>query len=688
MSPAVPHIPLSGRTGIFLFSLSLFAAVGARAGETADSTATELAGVEVTASGRQPVRRGAAGETVVDTRMLGRLYRILGEPDPVRHIQMLPGVNVSDDYASGFSVGGTGYSHSLVSLDGAPVFFPYHFGGVFSIINPAYFRHVGFRRNIPPDAVPSRLASMLEAGSPREQPRSLSASLSAGLITSGLSLRVPLSDKVSLSAAGRISYIDLLYGPLLREGKNSYRYGLSDFNASLLFTPRDSDRILLAFHGNDDRLEYSYDGSLDMLRLGWANRIASLGWTHSSEMWSSSADAWYSSLGSSLGLSVSGSGVRSFSGVRHGGLRVRVGSSAPRRIAWSGGMSASLTQFRAPSVESSWSGASDVASGVMTASESKIFARGDMGLSDAGSLSADLALSLYTARRQATVMPSVSLSSLFHTGIGDLEGELSFRPQFMHQVCLSEIGLASNFWIVSDSDVPPASLLSLSAGWRRRFGDGAWEGGCHIYGSLVDNEIFYTGSVFDVMTGSLGSSESVSGADGFNTGVDLSVSRMSGPLTGMLSCSFGLSRRRFEDSPGRWLPSQNENLCTVKCFLSYRFDRHWEAGMNFRYSTGRPYTPVTEVYLLAGNLLMTYGDRNSERLPDYHRLDLSVTYGFRTGGRIPLGHSLNLSVMNVYGHRNAEFITYRYDSESREILRKTEGSLFRFLPSLSYTVEY
>ena len=163
MPPAVQHIPVSGRTGIFLFSLSLFAAVGARAGETADSTATELAGVEVTASGRQPVRRGAAGETVVDTRMLGRLYRILGEPDPVRHIQMLPGVNVSDDYASGFSVGGTGYSHSLVSLDGAPVFFPYHFGGVFSIINPAYFRHVGFRRNIPADAVPSRLSSMLEA---------------------------------------------------------------------------------------------------------------------------------------------------------------------------------------------------------------------------------------------------------------------------------------------------------------------------------------------------------------------------------------------------------------------------------------------------------------------------------------------------------------------------------------------
>jgi len=70
-----------------------------------------------------------------------------------------------------------------------------------------------------------------------------------------------------------------------------------------------------------------------------------------------------------------------------------------------------------------------------------------MGLSGAGSLRADLALSLYAAPNRKTVMPSVSVSSLFHIGIGDLEGELSFRPQFMHQLCLSEIGLASNFWI-------------------------------------------------------------------------------------------------------------------------------------------------------------------------------------------------------------------------------------------------
>lgn len=688
MSQPVSHMILSGRTGLFLFSLTAYAASAAASAHVADSVASELDGIEVKAYGGPRVGRGESGETIVDTRSLGRLYRILGEPDPVRHIHMLPGVNATDDYASGFSVGGAAYSHSLVELDGAPVFFPYHFGGIFSIINPAYFRSVRFWRSIPADASSSRLASMLEARSPYAHPRSVSASLSAGLITSGISARVPVSDRVSLSAAGRLSYLDFLYGPLLREGENSYSYSPSDFNVSLLMTPADSDRLLFAFHGNDDRLGYSYGGIDNSLRLDWANRVASVGWTHSGVSWKTIAGAWFSSLHTSLGFSLGESDVRSFSGVMNGGLRARFETCGPRRFGWYAGISSCLTGFRLPSVESEWTGVPEVAPVVRKASESNIYAGSRLALTDRCSLRGELALSLYAAGNRPVARPSVLLSSRIMTGVGGLEAELSFRPQFMHQVSLSELGLASNFWIGSDRDIPPASLLSLSAGWRRGFGGGAWEGACHIYGSLVDNEVFYTGSIFDVMTGSLGSHDGISAADGFNAGVDLSLSRMRGPLAGMLSCSFGLARRRYDDSPRRWLPAQTECLCAVKCFVSYRFDSHWEAGMNFRYATGRPYTPVTEVYMIGGSVLMTYGDRNSERLPDYHRLDLSVTYSFRTGGRLPLGHSLNLSVMNVYGHLNAEFITYGYSSLRNEIYRKTAGSLFRFLPSLSYTVEY
>ena len=78
----------------------------------------------------------------------------------------------------------------------------------------------------------------------------------------------------------------------------------------------------------------------------------------------------------------------------------------------------------------------------------------------------------------------------------------------------------------------------------------------------------------------------------------------------------------------------------------------------------------------------------SVRLPDYHRLDLGAAYRFATGGRVPLRHEVSLSVLNAYGHRNVEMSTLRVNMDSGMYERHEVGSLFRWLPSLSYSVKF
>ena len=56
----------------------------------------------------------------------------LGEPDVLRTVQLLPGVNARNDFSSGYNVRGGESDQNLILLDGYPIYNPFHLGGLFS----------------------------------------------------------------------------------------------------------------------------------------------------------------------------------------------------------------------------------------------------------------------------------------------------------------------------------------------------------------------------------------------------------------------------------------------------------------------------------------------------------------------------------------------------------------------------
>jgi outer membrane cobalamin receptor len=84
----------------------------------------------------------------------------------------------------------------------------------------------------------------------------------------------------------------------------------------------------------------------------------------------------------------------------------------------------------------------------------------------------------------------------------------------------------------------------------------------------------------------------------------------------------------------KWLQFENlsksdfditHNLAVV---MNYRISAKWRVGVNYKFATGRPYTPVvdSEINPLSGIYEPNYGIDNSERFPDYHRLDFRITH--------------------------------------------------------------
>ncbi|MDR0970802.1 MAG: TonB-dependent receptor [Bacteroidales bacterium] len=104
----------------------------------------------------------------------------------------------------------------------------------------------------------------------------------------------------------------------------------------------------------------------------------------------------------------------------------------------------------------------------------------------------------------------------------------------------------------------------------------------------------------------------------------------------------------------------------VNILLSYQLglSRSWEVSLRWNYGSGFPYTPnkggeelldfqggIDYNYLLSnGTFNMLLGEYNSQRLPEYHRLDFSVKKRFDIFKSSTL--EINLSVTNLYNRNN------------------------------------
>ena len=66
------------------------------------------------------------------------------EADVFRSLQMLPGVQKTNDFSSALYVRGSTPDQNLIMLDGITVYNPYHFGGLFSTFNTDAIKQADF----------------------------------------------------------------------------------------------------------------------------------------------------------------------------------------------------------------------------------------------------------------------------------------------------------------------------------------------------------------------------------------------------------------------------------------------------------------------------------------------------------------------------------------------------------------
>ncbi|HEX8208606.1 MAG TPA: TonB-dependent receptor plug domain-containing protein [Longimicrobium sp.] len=133
-----------------------------------------------------------------------------------------------------------------------------------------------------------------------------------------------------------------------------------------------------------------------------------------------------------------------------------------------------------------------------------------------------------------------------------------------------------------------------------------------------------------------------------------------GPVVGWLTYSYLKGEIELED--GGWVPSRFDVTHTLSTVGKLSMGEY-ELGLTGRYGTGRPNTPILGASPPVGSAPATplYGDLNSQRLPDYVRLDGRLSRLMRMRGGIVVAYVEGLNLLD-----RGNVMSYTYDAAYRD----------------------
>ncbi|MCR5454577.1 MAG: TonB-dependent receptor [Bacteroidales bacterium] len=651
-----------------------------------NDTIVEREVVEIVVKGerKRNISVNSEGRIILSPQQMNNTMKVLGEADPLKFVLMLPGAGTSSDYASGISVQGSDYSQTYIGLAGAPLFFPYHLFGIFSVCNSTHFSDVIFEKSIHNADFDNRIGGLIEL-KPRDQKlRHLTGDFNVGMLASSFTLGIPCSKRLSVYTSARVSYIPLFYSSLLKSGEGETSYDFQDANLTAVYRFNFYNKLVLnAFFDNDDFGLHEY-GSV-ALNLGWQNLVSSLSWQHEGNT-NLDVCVFYSGFHSNLDLSMANNNIDVPSMIYTAGVRINATRQLiPDKSQLKYGTILSMYGIQPQGVDSDFGGKINPDTKSL---EHNFYAQADYRLSDYANIVFGVRYSGFAAEQKYYKGLSPLITLNVNAAGCEFSAHYSIYRQFLHQIGFSDVGLSTNSWIEVSKKLPPQTSSSATLSCLRKIGDGNTSIQAEAYYKKVANQSEFFGNIFDLFSNDYLAENYIETGNGYNTGVDLLITKSDGKIYGSAGYTFGLSRRKFSKFYEGYMPSSNESMHTVKINVNYKAGRKWLLSMLFNYSSGRPVTPIKYVYMIGEKIIAEYGRHNSGRLDDYHRLDLSASYRFQSKRQGRLFSTINLTLMNVYGKENTELRYYKFDMETNKINYREKNSIFRFMPSMSYSLHF
>jgi len=697
---------------------------------------------EITVLGnRSKIESSQMSMVEISGSKLQKLPVLLGEPDVLKVIQLLPGVQSGTEGTSGIYVRGGGPDQNLFLLDGVPVYNASHLFGFFSVFNPTAVKTVKLYKGGFPARFGGRLSSVIDIRMKEGNDKELKGEFSIGLISSRFSLEGPIfKEKTSFIVSGRRTYIDILAQPVIKLanknnelGSTTAGYYFYDLNAKVNHKFSEKSRLYLSTYMGRDKA-YSKDESYhvyDHIRydeknemgIGWGNITSALRWNYvyGPKLFSNTTLTFskynfdvketYKTTNTKNSF-YSEDYFKYVSGIKDYTAKIDFdyypGSGHELKF----GASNIWHQFK-PGVNHEKYGSAVDGNNVpndtiygnddISGMEFSAYVEDNFDISARFKLNYGLHFSLFNVQKTTytSLQPRASLRFLASENLS-LKLSYAKMSQYIHLLSSSTISLPTDLWLPVTEKVKPQNSHQIALGAFLKLPKG-FDFSVEGFYKTMDNLIEYKeGASFTGI--SSGWESKIETGKGWAYGAEFLLEKNTGKTTGWVGYTLSRAERKFENlNFGQIFPAHYDSRHDVSVALTHEFNKKVDIGFTWVYGTGNAVTLGVQEYpsfdpgngqYMPGSITYFNG-RNGYRMPAYHRMDLGVNFHKQKKHGV---RTWSFSVYNAYSRQNPFYLYWGYDAvngynnqgyyyeDSKPALKQI--SLFPVIPSVSYTFKF
>ncbi len=658
------------------------------------------------------VQSTVMGTVELPVDQIKQLPAIFGEVDILKALQLLPGVMSAGEGTSGFYVRGGGPDQNLVLLDEAVVYNSGHLLGFFSVFNADAIKNTTLIKGGMPALYGGRISSVVDVQMKEGNDKQYSLEGGIGLISSRLTLQGPIvKNKSSFIVSARRTYGFDLAQPFVKKsnfaGTNYYFY---DLNTKVNYRFSDKDRLYLSGYFGRDVLNYNLVSRDIFFKMPYGNATATLRWNHLfTDKLFMNASAIYNDYDFSFDGGTGDFSFGLFSGVRdyNGKLDFDWYPNLNHNLKFG----ANYTYHKlTPNIASAVSGEVEFGSDLESkfAHESALYIQDDWTVTDRIKVNVGLRASFFTqvgpynspidgkryekgdpVKTYAGLEPRISAKFTIDK-TSSLKAGFSYNNQYLHLVSNTSSTLPTDVWVPSTELVSPQKGIQYALGYFRNFKENMLETSIEIYYKDLFNQLDYGESY--VLDPSEDVELSFIYGKGRSYGAEFLVRKNKGKLTGWVGYTLSKTDRIFDEiNEGQPYPAKFDRTHDLSVVMNYKKSERWNFGAIFVFGTGNTYTPLQSLYLIDQQFTQQYGPRNSARIDNYHRFDLSATLTPLRSKNKNFKSSWTFSVYNMYNRLNPFFIYYAAETDVNNGSATGEAykvSLFPVIPSVTWNFKW
>jgi hypothetical protein len=655
----------------------------------------------------------------VQVKMIRKLPSFMGEVDVIKSITLLPGIQNGGEGSSGLYVRGGGPDENLMMLDEAPVYNASHLLGFFSVFNSDAINDVQVYKGGIPAEYGGKASSVIDIRMKDGNSQKLGVNGGIGNISSRLTVEAPIiKDKWSFIVSGRRTYADYL-GKLIgiEELKENQLY-FYDLNLKTNAQINDKNRIYLSAYTGSDYFKVG-----ESIYMRWGNLTSTARWNHlfNSKLFSNTS-LIFSRYNYNLG--VPGNGAEQFdwtSQISDYNFKEDFTWYLNTKNKLTMGFNLIYHHFEPGQIDANEkSYFTDLKLTNYNALDHSVYVSNEQSIGSRLTLRYGIRYSYFQQIGKGKVREYLNpdrpnenevigtkeygSGKLVPPAYHNLEPRLALKymlnpessvkasynrmVQNLHLISNTNSPTPLDIWLPSSTYIKPLIANQVGLGYFRNFNKNMFETSAEVYYKKMENVIDYVDGAELFLKENL-ETELLRGS-GYAYGLELYAKKQEGRLTGWLSYTLARSMRKIPGiNNGKAYPSSYDRTHNISLVTNYDLSKRWNLSTSWIFATGNPTSFPIAKYDVQGNSMYYYSSRNGNRIPDYHRLDISLTYDFKKNEHRKVKQSINFSIYNLYARRNAYSVYFKQNEDNPNITEATRLSIIgSMIPSVTYNFNF